>query len=267
MANYRSTVLNTGSVALLQALGNGKRIPVGRFRVGSAYDFIPDKDSTAPVGTLLEPGVFTDKIGLSFVDKDQLRVDLSFTEDMGDYFIGNVVIDLLVEDEYVPFLMWVSDIAIPKYKFNVDTGKIGNRYVFSFTEKLQNIDEALNITVLPVVHASLPQYTDETSLPPASIALFQNGVLQTYGTLFRPVTYVRRSVDENYFGYASLDRLDNPFFGVFDEGIVGSPDVPYTGKFLWGGYFESTDFDEPISGGSFTTKENEFGDSLVGDPF
>lgn len=267
-ANYRTTVLNTGSRALLQALGAGVKIPVGRFRTGTDFNFIPPKDSTEPHGTPVDIG-YLDRIGLSFISSDELRVDLSFGEDVGDFLIGNVIIDLFVEETYVPFLMWVSDFQIPKFKFNAETGAIGNRYAFSFTEKIENIDDALDINVLPISYSSLPQYPNEDALPPAEAALFQNPVLHSFGTLYRPVIAGRRAVDNAYFGFPLLEPLSNPFFGEEDFGVNGFINAPFTGEYLWGGHLDTPDSkfsSEVISGGSLTDKDSVFGETISGPP-
>lgn len=264
----RSKVLNTGTGALGRALGDGVRIPIGRFRVGDASNFEPDEAAIGPSGNLVYTA-YTDKISIDILSDNELKSTLTFTEDAGDFNIGNIVLDLLVEDEYVPFLIWVSDIPIPKIAFNKDTGAIGNRLALSFTEKVENIDEVLDINVLPTIYASLPQFSNEVAVPPAATALFQTGILQTWGTSFRPALFARRSIDDTYFGSPLLDRIDSPYFGERDGGITGTIKAPYNGIWMWGGHFGTPDADyepEIAGGGRLSDKDDAYGDTLVGEP-
>lgn len=265
MPNSRSIVLNSGNRALLRAFGDGVRIPIGRFRVGDAYNFTPVETETGPSGALVYTGG-TEKINIEILDTDELKIAITFTDDIGPFDIGNIVVDLLVEDGYVPFLKWASDIPIPKYPFNKSTGDIGNTLVIQFSEEIKNIDETLDINVLPTIYASLPQYQKETALPPANSLLFQNFIVQTFKTLFRPVLAARRSVDNLLFGTAFMQRIDDPFFGVRDGGIVGQDKTVFKGRYVWGGFLpmQSSDFDKTINGGTLDTPASSYTKTING---
>jgi hypothetical protein len=270
-------VLSTGEVALVDVLASELRLTPFQARIGESFAFQPTENGSIPSPSL----VFTvpqQNIRAAVINQNQVRFAITFTEDEGNFVIGNIILDLVDQDgDIFPFCWWVSDIGISKIQYS--TSDVGNRYIISFIVEFFNIADAINMTVTSPLFASIPSYDNELVLPDPNSALFQQQVLQIHSITGTPALAMRRSNDTRYFGFPYLQRLDHPFFGSLEGGFTGDNYKVYTGDVYWGGYFIFPDSMYPTTlqagsfftattiGGGLFTDTSFSGDDIICDPF
>jgi hypothetical protein len=252
MTDAMTCILDTGNEALVRALAKGKKLVAGRFRVGEDINFNPPRTGTNPMSQTVFVGGM-DLISVKIIDKDTLRYSMTLPETAGNFNIGNVILDFLMDDDtYIPGIWWVSDVAIPKERFTDTT--VGNRFIISFHEKFIDFAGAVAITVTPPVRASLPQYLNQGALVTAETTLYQQLVIQHHSIGRTPVFVTRRPQDNKYYATGYMQRLESPYFGAVHGGFMADGYNQYYGEWVWGGWFISppSEYREVIDGGDFT---------------
>jgi hypothetical protein len=267
MADARTVILDTGRAALARAFAEGSRVTPGRFRVGSGINFVPPGNGISPSPVVVYTGP-QNLIAVNIININQVRFSMTLPEDVGDFSLGNVMLDLDIDGEYVPFIWWVSDVVIPKEKFDPDDpNKVGNRFIISFIEEFINFADVISIVVTSPTFSSMPSYMAQYNVPPPEAALFQQAVVQNDSRTRTPALISRRAADNRWFGFPFLERLDNPFFGQLRGGYTGDGYFPYTGDYIWGGYFITplVEYVSTMNCGAFT--DRAFSKTIVCDPF
>lgn len=233
--NYRSIVLDSGKLAVTKAIAQKQRIQAFMFKTGDAYNFVPTGNASDVSGTTVFVGDAS-LIQSTILAPDKARFSLIIPEAAGGFTIGNIMLYVVNLDtgELIPFIWYVSKVPYPKRVPPTD-GTIRDRLIFTMTEKIFNIGDALTITVQPPEYFSLAQYRNEEDLLRADLMLFQQFILQNPKFSNSPILAARRSYDNQIYGSPLYSRLDEPFFGVLDGGRASeSRSSPYKGRWFWG---------------------------------
>ena len=256
--------LDSGFMIISDLLAKGEKAVVGQARVGSAINFIPNTSGIFPSPSVIAI-LDSSCISVDIINNNEVRFSITFSELLGNFDVGNIMLDLQVNGIMIPFQWWVSDVVISKIK--PSDNDVGNRFIVSFITKFQNILDAIVINVTSPFFSSLPSYSTELTTPSPIQSLYQQFVVQQYTTTRVPALGMRRSGDNRYFGFPFLQRLDHPFFGVLSGGYIKDNYYPYPGDIYWGGYFitPTTDYISPLNGGNFT--DTLFNNIIICDKF
>lgn len=229
---YLSCILEDGKLMMGDQTVRGKKFTPHSFTVGDKVNFTPNTSNTAIEGNLVFTG---DKVNIagSIIAKDTYRFDLTFTEQTGDFTIGNIILNMQREDGLIFPAIAVAS-KVPYFKQAATPGTTGNRYVFSFIERIFNVEDALEITVQAPAYASLAGYKTEYDLPQPSQAVFQQFYVQEPLHASAPFIGLRRAVDNTFWGFPLYSRLGHPYFGILDGGRAGESRLQENSKFYWG---------------------------------
>lgn len=262
-ANYLSTIMDDGKLAINEALTQGKKLKPYAFIIGDAYNFVPDKTATDPVqGNKVYIGGQS-LISAEIKDKETAAFTVTVPENAGPFTVGNILLQLQADDGTIFNAIWyVSKIPYPKTILT----SAGSRLVITFVQKIINAEQALAITVVPPAFSSLAGYPTEADLPKPENSLFQQFVVQDPVYTQTPVIGTRRTLDNQYWAMPLSSRLDEPFFGILDGGKAAEGKRPYDKRWFWGGRLGMPPNQLPFNYGGLKLTDNGNIANIGGDP-
>jgi len=247
-----TVLLDSGTTALAKAIAEGVPLQVVAYHVGEAANFTPTTNATDVLPTAVYVGDAA-TIAPSTVNQNEIRYIITLMETAGPFNVGNIMLFLQLGDDptLIPYLYGVLPVPVPKYQSNPPQ-TIGDRVVFNMTAKYVNITTAFALTVTTPEFASLPNYIDESGLPPASNTAYQQSVLQNVTTTGSPAIALRRYMDNSWYLAAFTQRLDDPNYGALQGGIVGDGYLPFYGSYYNGGFYNTPNaaFNKFLIGGN-----------------
>ncbi len=243
-------ILDSGRRLLARALASEQQIDIVEARIGNQAAYEPLATEINVRGLVYT--VPARSIIPSVKNQDTVRFTIVIPEYIGGFNVGNVMLFAREEGLLIPFLYAVPDYAAPKIASS--PGHIGERMLISLFVRFVNIAGAINLQVIPPQYSSLASYETQLVIPAPQNAVYQQFYIQNHTTLKYPVVASRRSVDERYFGFPFLQRLDDPFFGWLDGGYTTDNYWPWSGEFLWGNYYitPENEYNKICDGGSYT---------------
>lgn len=255
----KGKVLDAGKHIITNALIGQATSYASSFKVGDLAAFTFDKTEVAPRGTIVHQGS-TNDIAVTRIANDTVRFVCSIPEGYGPFTMGNLV--MYMEDENndeVPFLAVAFPATVLKQPSNdqITTDGFtlpGTRFAVSIEIRHSDEETDVIVNILPPDYSSLPTFSTELDVPPASALTFKQFVINYHSAIKGPVLM---TIDENNVRWAQpfTQQIIDPNFGQLDGGMDGEGWGNESQELVWGGAYGTLDSsytENPVGGAAYT---------------
>lgn len=179
-----------GISAAIDAGNSGPQIKITGFRIGSmsAAEGAQALETDTDVDGFVYEGT-AEQMRYSRVDEDTVVWRISLNQDIGNFVVGNIG---LMQESGVMFAKAVMVGPSTKTKSN-PPAVVGNRKFYNIVLVLTNISNALDLSIVESLEASLPEVPTELDLPDPITTPYNTYLVLNHTHIGEPTVAVRRN--------------------------------------------------------------------------